>query len=410
MKTLSTFGVHFIIKKNKINNGIVPIYARVTVNCRISEISIKQKILLNNWNLGRGMAKPNSPDNLNLNSYLEQIRAQLVEYYQELVLNKKVITPEAIKNKFLGLDRSDMTLVELIEYHNTTMKESLEWGTLKNYFTTKKYIEAFLKQKHRTSDIYLSELNYKFISDFDYFLRTANPLKLQKPMENNTIMKHIKRLRKIVNMAIRFEWIAKNTFAAFKPKFNKVDCGFLNESELKSLEIIKLTANRLEYVRDLFVFSCYTGLAYIDVMQLSSGNILLGIDQEYWIFTKRKKTETSVRIPILPKALILIEKYKYNPKSVSAGKIFPPISNQKINDYLKEIAPLCDINKNLTFHIARHTFATTVTLTNGVPIESVSKMLGLSLLLSVVQELNHKIKSKVLSIVKIFFVVFMIIF
>jgi site-specific recombinase XerD len=155
-----------------------------------------------------------------------------------------------------------------------------------------------------------------------------------------------------------------------------VDRGFLNESELKSLETKKLTANRLEYVRDLFVFSCYTGLAYIDVMQLSTGNILLGTDQEYWIFTKRKKTENTVRIPILPKAFMLIEKYKCNPKSVSADKIFPPISNQKINDYLKEIATLCCINKNLTFHIARHTFATTVTLTNGVPIESVSKMLG----------------------------------
>ena len=399
MKTTNTFGIHFIVRKNKMINGKVPVYARVTVNGRISEISIKKKILLSNWNIGKGMAKSNSLENKKLNSYLEQIRAQLAGFYQELVLARKVITPEAIKNKFLGHDISDMTLIQLIDYHNKTMKKILEWGTLKNYFTTKKYIEEFLKHKFQAQDIYLSDLNYKFISDFEYYLRTSNPLELKRTMENNTVMKHLERLRKIVNMGLRFELITKDPFVSFKPKFTKADRGFLTGSELLLMEQKELDSGRLNYIRDLFIFSCYTGLAYSDVIQLDENNIRLGIDQEYWIFTKRKKTENIVNVPLLPKALELIEKYKNDPRSVEAGKIFPPISNQKINDSLKEIAPLCGINKNLTFHVARHTFATTVTLTKGVPIESVSKMLGHSKLSTtqiyarvIEQKISHDMK------------------
>ncbi len=376
MKTTNTFGIHFFIKRSKLKDGKVPIYARITVNKRVCEISVKQKIILSLWNHGKGLAKPSLPENLKLNSFLEQVRSQLVEYYQELVISKQVITPIAIKNKFLGIEQTDMTLIALADYHNTKMKETLEWGTLKNYFTTKKYIEVFLRDMYRTSDKYLSELNYKFISDFEYYLRTTNPLELINPMGNNTIMKHIERLRKMVNMAVKYEWIPKDPFAAYKAKFLKVERGFLSEAELEALEQKELFSDKLLNVRDLFVFSCYTGLSYIDLVNLKPENISIGIDREYWIFTNRKKTDTIVRIPLLPKAIEIIEKYKFHPVSLSNETVFPNISNQKMNDYLKEIANLCEIKKNLTFHIARHTFATTVTLSNGVPIESVSKMLG----------------------------------
>lgn len=371
-----TLGIHFVLRSSKTISGIAPIYARITVNSKRSEISIKRKIQVESWNIGKGMAKPSSSENKQLNSYLEQIRKMMVQSYQDLVLGKQVITAEAIKNKFLGLDISDMTLCKLIEYHNTNCKETLKWGTLKNYFTTKKYIELFLKEKHRTTDIYLTSLNYKFLIDFEYFLRKYTPDDFHTSMGNNTVMKHIERLRKLIKMAIRYEWLEKDPFISFQQKFHRVERGFLSEEELKRIEEKEFSIPRLQYVKDLFVFGCYTGLAYIDVMQLSTGNIQIGIDKQYWLFTNREKTDNPVRIPILPVAMDIINKYKSDMKAIVQNRLFPNISNQKLNSYLKEIADLCQINKNLTFHLARHTFATTVTLTNGVPIESVSKMLG----------------------------------
>ncbi len=372
----ATLGIHFVLRMNKITKGIAPIYARITVNSKRCEVSIKRRILAESWNAGKGMAKPSSSENKQLNSYLEQIRKMMVQSYQELVLAKQVVTAEAIKNKFLGLEISDMTLYKLIEYHNTNSQETLKWGTLKNYFTTQKYIMLFLKEKYRTSDIYLRSLNYKFLVDFEYFLRKYSPDDFHTSMGNNTVMKHIERLRKLIKMAIRYDWLEKDPFISFKQKFHRVERGFLSEEELKRIEEKEFSIPRLQYVKDLFVFGCYTGLAYIDVMKLSPENIQIGIDKQYWLFTNREKTDNPVRIPILPAAMDIINRYKDDMKALAQNRLFPNISNQKLNSYLKEIADLCQINKNLTFHLARHTFATTVTLTNGVPIESVSKMLG----------------------------------
>ena len=184
-----TLGIHFVLRSSKTISGIAPIYARITVNSKRSEISIKRKIHVESWNIGKGMAKPSSSENKQLNSYLEQIRKMMVQSYQDLVLGKQVITAEAIENKFLGLDISDMTLCKLIEYHNTNCKETLKWGTLKNYFTTKKYIELFLKEKHRTTDIYLTSLNYKFLIDFEYFLRKYSPDEIKVEGEEYLIIK-----------------------------------------------------------------------------------------------------------------------------------------------------------------------------------------------------------------------------
>ncbi|HNX55519.1 MAG TPA: site-specific integrase [Prolixibacteraceae bacterium] len=403
-----TLGIHFVLRTNKINNGLAPIYARITVNSKRCELSVKRSILSSAWNVGKGMAKPSCPENKQLNSYLEQIRKMMVEAYQDLVISKQVVTAEAIKNKFYGLDISDMTLIKLIDYHNLNCKETLRWGTLKNYYTTKKYIELFLKQKHRTSDIFLKSLNYKFLMDFEYFMRNYQPEDFHSPMGNNTVMKHIERLRKMIKMAMRYEWLEKDPFAAFRQKFHHVERGYLSEEELKIIEERDFSISRLKYIKDLFVFACYTGFAYVDVMKLTPNDIQIGIDKKMWIFTKREKTDNPVRIPLLPKPLEIINEYKTDIQAVSHGRLFPPISNQKLNSYLKEVADICGIKKNLTFHLARHTFATTVTLSNGVPIESVSKMLGHSLISTtqiyakVVEKklgedmdmLNEKLKSK----------------
>ncbi len=189
-------------------------------------------------------------------------------------------------------------------------------------------------------------------------------------------MKHIERLRKMVSLAFKMEWLDKDPFIKFEAKYEKKERGFLTLEELQSIENKVFMIQRLQLIKDLFVFSCYTGLSYGDVMNLTTDNICKGIDGKQWIYSKREKTNVPVKIPILSKALDIIKKYESHPNRINKQTLFPTISNQKLNSYLKEIADVCSIQKNLTFYIARHTFATTVTLSNGVPIETVSKLLG----------------------------------
>ena len=189
-------------------------------------------------------------------------------------------------------------------------------------------------------------------------------------------MKHIQRLRRMVTLAYQLEWIDNDPFRKFKQKLQPTHRGFLAAGELERIEELNIDSLRLKTVRDLSVFSCYTGISYIDLMLLTNESLALGMDKTYWIVTKRQKTKNPVKIPLLVKALDLIEFYRNDKRSVINNTLFPRISNQKMNAYLKEIAPLAVIHKNLTFHMARHTFATTITLTNGVPIETISKMLG----------------------------------
>lgn len=376
MRTTNTFGVQFITRTNKAKDGLLSIYARVTVDGRRVEISLKRWIKPGDWNGSKGMAKGSREEIKSLNHYLDEVQARIMECYQEMQVQKRLITADAIKSMFLGTDQKDFTLCKLVDYHNQAMRDTLAWGTMKNYFTTQKYIHRFLKERFGTTDMFLSELSYKFITDFEFYLRNYKPKDHQKPLGNNGVMKHLERFRKMVTMAVKMEWVSRDPFDKYQLKFHRVDRDFLNDEELEAVENKDFKIVRLQWVRDLFVFSCYTGLAYIDAMNLTPSNITIGIDGEYWLSTCRQKTDQPVRVPILPKAWEIIEKYKTHPRAVQRGSIFPMISNQKLNSYLKEIADLCGIEKNLTFHLARHTFATTVTLCNGVPLETVSKMLG----------------------------------
>jgi site-specific recombinase XerD len=376
MRTTNTFGVQFITRTNKAKDGLLPIYARVTVDGRRVEISLKRWIKPSDWNGSKGMAKGSREEIKSLNHYLDEVQARIMECYQEMQVQKRLITADAIKSMFLGTDQKDFTLCKLVDYHNQAMRDTLTWGTMKNYFTTQKYIHRFLKERFGTTDMFLSELSYKFITDFEFYLRNYKPKDHQKPLGNNGVMKHLERFRKMVTMAVKMEWVSRDPFDKYQLKFHRVDRGFLDAEELETLESKDFKIVRLQWVRDLFVFSCYTGLAYIDAMNLTPSNIMIGIDGEYWLSTCRQKTDQPVRVPILPKAWEIIEKYKTHPRALQKGSVFPMIFNQKLNSYLKEIADLCGIEKNLTFHLARHTFATTVTLCNGVPLETVSKMLG----------------------------------
>lgn len=189
-------------------------------------------------------------------------------------------------------------------------------------------------------------------------------------------MKHIQRLRKMVTLAFHLEWTDRDPFVKFKPHLISKERGFLSAEELESMENLKVESQRLQKVKDLFIFSCYTGICYADLMLLTPQNLMIGIDKKFWIITKREKNGNQVKLPVLSKAMTLIEHYKHDPNCLINNSLLPKISNQKVNSYLKEIAVLCKIEKKVTFHLARHTFATTIALTNGVPIETVSKILG----------------------------------
>ena len=374
MEKRVTYSTAFLLRSSKGNNHEALIYCRITVDMQRTEFSIKRKVRKELWN--NGQAKNNSEEGKTVNAYIKQVESQIFQYYRDMLADRKLITAEALKNAYLGILADEQSLMSLVDYHNTQLEHTLEWGTLKNYFTTQKYIKSFLKKKLHASNIFLSQLKYKFIMDFEFFLRQHVPEDHHKPMGNNTVMKHIERFRKMIHVAIRMEWLERDPFAAYQQKFERVEREYLSQEELTKIEFRDFKIVRLQWVRDLFVFSCYTGLAYIDVMRLTPGNIAKGVDGELWLITNRQKTSNAVRVPLLPKALDIIDRYKGDPRALAEGTLFPNISNQKLNSYLKEIADLCDIKKNLTFHLARHTFATTVTLTNGVPIESVSKMLG----------------------------------
>lgn len=376
MRTKNTFGIHYVLRANRGGKGKAAIYVRIVVNKTRTEMSLKKSVGIDEWNEAKGMAKPKSSSLKSLNSYLEEMRCKLTSSYQEFVLENEFVNADAVKNKFLGIEEQKHTLNSLMDYHNLHMIEVLALGTMKNYYTTQKYLKEFVTKQFKKEDLYLTEMNYEFITHFEYFLRKHQPADHQKGMTNNGVMKHLERFRKVIRLGVKMEWLDKDPFAMFKLKMNKVERGFLTKEELFAIEDKHIKIPRVQFARDIFVFSCYTGMAYIDVMQLTPQNIIKGIDGNQWIKTLREKTDTAVNVPLLPKALAIVEHYKNHPRSVAHGRLFPGISNQKLNSYLKEIGDICGIQKNLTFHLARHTFATSVTLSNGVPIETVSKMLG----------------------------------
>src|SRR5690606_36659186 len=298
------------------------------VNKTRSEIALKRLIDGDEWNSVKGMAKPKNVELKALNSYLEETRGLLTSHYQEFIVKKELVTAEAVKNKYLGIVEQENTLQSLMEYHNLHMKEVLAYGTMKNYYTTVKYLKEFLLKQFKKSDVYLSELDYQFITQFEYFLRTYEPVDHHKGMSNNGVMKHLERFRKMVRLGVKLGWLDKDPFDLFKLKMHKVERGFLTSEELSKIEKKDFSVERIQYVKDLFVFACYTGMAYVDVMQLTPNNIVKGSDGNQWIDTEREKTLTAVKVPILPKAAAIIKKYKDDPRANSQGTLFPVISNQ----------------------------------------------------------------------------------
>ena len=365
----------FYAKKAKAAaNGLVPIYTRITINGKRIELSTNRFIEISKWSTEAGKMKGSSEEARSINNHLDLLKSQIRDAEMELIHKKIVVTTETIKSKLLGVDERARMLVPIFQDHNNKIKELVgkEYapGTLERYTTSLKHTIEFMQWKYNISDIDITKIDHAFITDYEFWLRSV------RNCANNTAVKYLKNFNKIIKLCLANDWLDKNPFANYKSKVKEVERVYLTEAEIQSIIEKDFKTERLSLVRDIFLFSCFTGLAYIDVKNLTKSHISFGIDGEKWIFTHRQKTESASIIPILPVTQMIIDKYEIHPQCINEDKLLPILSNQKMNAYLKEIAGVCEIEKELTFHIARHTFATTVTLTNGVPIESVSKMLG----------------------------------
>jgi site-specific recombinase XerD len=264
--------------------------------------------------------------------------------------------------------------IETYSAHNEQMKVlvggDFAHATYIKYRTSRQHIQDFIKWKYSCDDIEVDKINYSFVAEYDYYLKSV------RKCSHNSAMRYLAHLKKIVYICRKNGWIKQDPFMGFKLTKVEKDKEFLSEKEVERIYLKEFATERLNQVKDIFIFSCFTGLAYSDVQKLQRSEITQGIEGGKWIHTYRRKTDSASRIPLLPIALEIIEKYQEHPQCLNHDRVLPVLSNQKMNAYLKEIADICEIHKNLTFHTARHTFATTITLNNGVPIESVGKMLG----------------------------------
>jgi len=355
-------------------DGLLPIYIRVTVDGERIEMSTKRYTSPDKWSVEGNRMKGTSAEAKAVNAYLDALKAKVYEYQQQLIREDEEVNAENMRNKILGIEKRKHMLVAIFKQHNDEIKaligKDYAPATHIRYETSLKHTVHYLQWKYKISDIDIRKIDHEFITGYEFYLKSVCKCC------QNTTSKYIKNFGKIIRICLANGWIERNPFINYKSKIIEVERVFLSIEEIEILLNKEFAMERLNQVKDIFLFSCFTGLAYADVKKLSPRNIGLGIDGERWIFINRTKTDTRSNIPILPIAATILEKYRNHPQVVMKGKLLPVLSNQKMNAYLKEIADLCGINKELTFHIARHTFATTVTLSNGVPIESVSKMLG----------------------------------
>lgn len=375
MTTRNKLNLLFIIKRAKVlKNGEVPVYVRITVNGKATDAATGLSIREECWNPGTNCAVGKTKEVRQLNAILDKIKTAVYENYRQLLDEGKVITAKSVKNAWQGKDDDVKTIIGIFSEHNAHVKllsgKDFAPATVQRYETSMKHVKDYIKRDYNEDDLPVYKITPEFIKGLELYLKT------ERNCGHNSAIKYIKNFKKIVRIACANGWLRVDPFANVKFTLKKVDRGFLSEEELDTIMKKEFDTDRLTNVRDIFVFGCFTGLAYSDLKQLKAEHIVLDSDGRPWIHTKRKKTENSCHIPLLPAAQTIIEKYKNHPHCLEKKVLLPVLSNQKLNSYLKEISTLCSINKEITTHLARHTFATTVTLNNDIPIESVSKMLG----------------------------------
>jgi site-specific recombinase XerD len=371
----SNFHLLFYIRKQKTTKGVqcpstcaLPLMVNVRI-CPLAGIATRS-----NGTVIQGVPLEPKKKLRRLTIIWTALQTKLRNAHQVLIDANQQVTTESLQNQFTGKTQKSRFLMQLFKEHNTKVKaligNGFEANTLKGYNTSEKHLTGYLLNEYGKTDIEISQLDYAFITGFEFYL------KAECKISGVSAAKYIKHLKKIVNHCISNNWLKQNPFINFKSSAKAKERTYLTQQELDAITNKKFIVERLTQVRDVFVFCCYTGLSYADVKKLRRNEIGIGMDGDRWIFTSRQKTDTSSRIPLLPVALEILNSYQDHPQCENQGLLLPVLSNQKMNAYLKEIADLSDVFKHLTFHLARHTFATTVTLSNNVPIETVSKMLG----------------------------------
>lgn len=371
---MTSFSVLFWLNKSRTKNNKPAIYLRVSVGGKRAELSTYQYVTPALWNASAQCVKGNSEEAQAINRQLVTMKADLHKHYSLLITSGKPVTASSVKNSFLGIAEHSRTLCEAIDFYNRRFAEKVKAGmksgrTLKRFEITKEKVIAFLKSHFHVSDKPLSEIKFSFAPDFEHFLTTVQGI------GSNTAMKYVKILKQMLKLAVDQGWLVISPLSGFKCIYEEPQRERLTMDEIMALYNKELIP-RLAEVRDIYLFCCFTGYAYTDVLHLTPDNLVIGIDGERWIMKDRMKTHTAERVPLLPIALEIIDRYKESPYCKLYDRLLPVNSNQRYNAYLQEIAAVCGINKHLTTHTARHTFATTVTLENDVPIETVSQMLG----------------------------------
>jgi len=364
----------FVLKTKLLKNGEAPVLMRITINGDYDDVRIQRSVPLNLWNAAKGCSKGRDRASVALNAYIAELHARALEKHKELVLEQALITPKLILKRVFGKDTEMRTLLGIMREGIKEMEilEGIDYSpvTINRYKNVVKKLQLLIPSYYGKEDVTFHELTPEFIRAFDIYLKT------EAGLCRNTIVRYMKCFKKFTNMALAKEWMRKNPFYGYKMEQDETDPVFLTYDELQTVMKKKFTIPRLELVRDVFVFASFTGLAFIDVQQLSPEHIVKDNNGNLWIRKPRQKTKNMCNIPLLDIPLEILRKYADYPACKKKGVLLPVPCNQKMNSYLKEIADLCLIKKNLTTHTARHSYATSVCLANGVSIENVAKMLG----------------------------------
>ncbi len=368
----STFKVLFYLKKNAPKkSGFVPVMCRVTVDGQVAQFSCKLDVDPKLWDTKTGRLMGRSNIALEANRFLDKIRVGVNSKYQEIVDRDNYVTAEKVKNAFLGLEMRYETLLKIFAQHNEDFAKQV--GKIRSNTTYKKYcavynhLEEFIKQRYRLSDIALKELTPAFITDFELFLRT------DKECSHNTVWIYMMPLRRMITIAQNNGWIVRDPFVNYEIGLESVERGYLTKDEIQLLLDAKFDKPTMELVRDLYIFGCFTGLSFTDMKNLTKDNLRTSFDGKKWIMTKRQKTGVESNVMVLDIPMKIIKKYE---DMADDNKLLPVPSYKICNEGIKRIASLCGVDKHLTWHMSRHSFATEICLTNGMPIETLSKMMG----------------------------------
>lgn len=370
-----TFNVLFFIRKTRaLKSGENPIMLRISIAGQLSEIQLKRAVKPNLWNQNKERCTGKDAASLEINRYLESVKLRLFEIHRKMEEEGKLINPMEIKRKFLGLDEEHKMFFQVFQEHNDKCRELIGKDyakvTISRFDTCLKYFREMSQAQYQRKDIPLKEVTNGMIHDYIHFL------KAEKGLQENTVIRYMKVVKKVLNIAVNYDWIQKNPFGNIRFHEKEVNKEFLTKEELEILRTKEFDIPRLELVRDVFLVQCWTGLAFIDVSELKEEHIIADNEGNLWIRKERHKTGIMCNVPLLDVPLGIIEKYKDHPLCQKRGILLPVLSNQKCNAYLKEIADCCGIKKNLSTHTGRHTFCSVVTLANNVSLENIAKMVG----------------------------------